>query len=259
MTAKIVYWDIETAPNIVYTWGAGYEENVIEVVEPWYMISFAYRWEGEPQNSTQCVIVTPDEARERDDSRVVMALRDVMDEADIAIAHNGDRFDKKKFNARLVAHELIPPHPYRTIDTLKVARANFAFNSNRLDQLGQYLGVGRKVKHSGFKLWKDCMAGDEKALSLMAKYNIGDIKLLRDVYLKLRPYMPSHPNLAVYGSPSSCPKCGASSVNLQSRGYRTTNVAKKRTWLCKVCKGWSSTRVPESAAESAPRPERVSV
>lgn len=258
MTAKILYWDIETSPNLVYTWGAGHEESVIKVVQPWFMISFAYRWEGQPAKDTKCEIVTPEEAKIRDDSRIVEALRDVLDEADIAVAHNGDRFDKKKFQARLVKHDLAPPHPYRAIDTLKVARGNFAFNSNRLDELARFLGVGKKVKHSGFQLWEDCMAGDEKALALMAKYNIGDIKILRDVYLKLRPFMPTHPNLALYGNPSSCPKCGAASIHLQSRGYKTTNLTKKRTWWCKVCKGWSSTRLPESEID-APRPERTSV
>lgn len=258
MTAKIVYYDIETTPNIVYTWGAGWEEKVIEVIQPWYMISFAYRWEGEPAKNTQCVILTPEEAIAGDDRRVVEALRDVLDEADIAVAHNGDRFDMKKFNARLVKHGLTPPQPYRTIDTLKVARGNFMFNSNKLDDLGEYLEVGRKVKHTGFELWKQCMAGDPKALDLMAKYNIGDITLLRDVYMKLRPFMKTHPNLALYGNVSSCPKCGAHSTHLRSRGYRYTNLTKKQTWFCTSCGGWSSTRLPLSA-EDEPRPERVSV
>jgi len=256
LTAKIVYWDIETSPNIVYTWGAGYEENVIEVIKPWFIISFAYRWEGE--KGTKCEIVTPKEARAGDDKRVVEELRKVMDEADIAVAHNGDRFDKKKLNARLIKHGFTPPQPYRTIDTLKVARGNFKFNSNRLNDLGLYLGVGKKVPHTGFKLWKDCMAGDEKALALMAKYNKGDITLLRDVYLKLRPFMSTHPNLALYGNPSGCPKCGADSTHLRSRGYRYTNLTTKQTWHCKSCGGWSSTRLPQGVKQS-PRPERVSV
>ena len=258
MAAKIVYWDIESSPNIVYTWGAGYEENVIEVIEPWFMLSFAYRWEGVPEKSTTCIIVTPEEARAGDDSRIVEALRDVLDEADIAIAHNGDNFDKKKFNARLIKHGLTPPQPYRTIDTLKVARGNFKFNSNRLDSLGQFLEVGKKVPHTGFQLWKDCMAGDEKALALMAKYNKGDISLLRDVYMKLRPFMPTHPNLALYGDVSACPKCEADSTHLRSRGYRYTNLTRKQTWHCLVCGGWSSTRVPPSVKDQ-PRPQRVSV
>ena len=257
MTAKIVYWDIETSPNEVYTWGAGYEENVIEVIRPWHIISFAYRWEGEPESSTKCVIQTPEEAIAGDDLRVIQELRDVLDEADIAVAHNGDNFDKKKLNARLVKHGLTPPQPYRTIDTLKIARGNFKFNSNRLNDLGQFLGVGSKVKHAGFQLWKDCMAGDPKALKKMAKYNIGDIKLLRDVYLKLRPFMPTHPNLALYGDVAGCPKCGADSTHLRSRGYRYTNLTKKQTWFCTVCNGWSSTRLPESV-EDSPRPQRVS-
>lgn len=258
MTAKIVYFDIETSPNIVYTWGAGYEENVIEVIEPWFMISFAYRWEGEPAKNTKCVIVTPEEALARDDSRVVEALRDVLDECDIAVAHNGDRFDKKKFNARLIKHGFGPPQPYRTIDTLKVARGNFQFNSNKLDDLGEYLDVGRKVKHEGFGLWKACMNGDPAALDRMAKYNIGDITLLRNVYMKLRPFMPTHPNLALYGDIDSCPKCGAHRSNLTRRGYRYTNLTKKVVWHCKACNGYSSSRLPVSA-KVEPRPERVSV
>lgn len=257
MTARILYWDIETSPNLVYTWGAGREESVIEVVEPWFIISFAYRWEGEPAKNTRCVIVTPEEAVARDDSRVVGAMREILDEADIAIAHNGDRFDRKKLNARLVKHGFDPPQPYRTIDTLKVARATFAFNSNRLDELGKFLGVGRKVKHSGFRLWKECMAGDKKSLDLMAKYNLGDITLLRDVYIKLRPYIPSHPNLAIYGRPSCCPKCGVSSTKMQSRGYKATNTGRKRTWFCGSCRGWSYTRLQDSD-EEVPRPERLS-
>lgn len=255
MTAKIVYWDIETSPNIVYTWGAGWDENVIEVIQPWYMISFAYRWEGE--RTTKCVVLTPEEAVACDDSRIVEELRDVLDEADIAVAHNGDRFDVKKFNARLIKNGLTPPQPYRTIDTLKVARSQFKFNSNRLDALGEYLEVGRKVKHQGFALWKQCMEGDEAALKKMAQYNKGDITLLRDVYLKLRPFMPNHPNLAVYGKPASCPSCNADSTNLYPRGYKTTNTGRKRTWLCHSCNSWSSTRVLESP-EDSPRPERMS-
>lgn len=257
MTAKILYWDIETSPNVVYTWGAGYEENVIKVIRPWFIISAAWRWEGEPQKDTHCVIVTPEEAKESDDRRVVEVIRDLLDEADIVVAHNGDRFDKKKLNARLVKHGLTPPQPPRPIDTLKVARGNFTFNSNRLDALGQYLGVGGKVKHEGFALWEKCMAGDPKALKQMAKYNIRDITLLRDVYMKLRPWMGSHPNLALYGNPSCCPKCQAPSTALQSRGYKYTNLTKKQTWFCTKCGGWSSTRLPLGMDES-PRPERTS-
>ncbi len=258
MTAKLAYWDIETTPFEVYTWGAGYEERVIEVIEPSFMISFAYRWEGEPGKSTKCIILTPEEAVAKDDLRVVTACRDVLDEADIMVAHNGDRFDRKKLNARLVKHGLTPPQPPRSIDTLKIARGSFAFPSNRLNDLGIYLDVGKKVPHTGFELWKDCMAGDKKALNLMARYNIGDIKLLRDVYMKLRSFSSTHPNLAIYGDVSSCPKCGAPSTNLRSRGYRYTNLTKKQTWFCLVCGGWSSTRLPLDSIE-APRPQRVSV
>ena len=245
---KILYFDIENAPNLSYTWGAGYEENVIEVVQPWFVLSFAYLWEGNADSTTECVMVTPTEARECDDRRVIAKMYELFEEADIIIGHNSDRFDRKKINARAVIHGFLPPQPYRTVDTLKIARQNFAFNSNRLDMLGEVLGVGRKVPHTGFKLWKECMAGIPAALKMMAEYNIGDVTLTRRVYMKLRPYHATHPNLSIYGDVENrhtCPKCGADESQLTSRGYKYTNVAVKRTWQCKVCGGWSSSRVSE--------------
>ena len=257
---KILYFDIENAPNISYTWGASHEESVIKVVEPWFVLSFAYRWEGNPASSTECVIVTPQEVKKRDDKRVVKRMFELFEEADIIVGHNSDRFDRKKMNARAIVHGFAPPQPYRTIDTLKIARQNFAFNSNRLDQLGDTLGVGRKVEHSGFKLWEECMHGDTAALKMMAKYNIQDVNLTRDVYMKLRPFHATHPNLSIYGDEGNrhtCPKCGADEEHLMSRGYKYTNVAVKRTWQCKVCGGWSSSRVSEKV-DPRDKPSRTS-
>ena len=42
-----------------------------------------------------------------------------------------------------------PPSPYKTIDTLKIARKYFGFNSSKLDDLGRVLGAGEKVRHGG--------------------------------------------------------------------------------------------------------------
>jgi ribosomal protein S27E len=105
----------------------------------------------------------------------------------------------------------------KTIDTLKIAR-RLKFNSNKLDSLGNYLGVGRKMKHEGIDLWIRCMKGDPKALNKMLAYNKKDVKLLEDVYLELRQFDTSPVNIGMYYNDGKqhCPVCG--SIHLQPTG-----------------------------------------
>ena len=171
-----------------------------------------------------------------------------MDEADVLIAHNGDGFDIKKIQARMLINKMTPMSPFESVDTLKAARASFKFSSNKLDDLGVMLGVGRKLPNAGMKLWTDCIEGKMKAWKEMKKYNKQDVVLLRDVYKKLRPWMANHPNL-YKGDDIGCPKCESNKV--QKRGtYRTkTGVAYQR-YYCKSCDSFSRARTAETSNAS---------
>lgn len=250
--SKILIYDIETAPNLSYVWGQ-YEQNVIEHDRQWYMLCWAAKWLGEKKVYTSSL---PDyklyKKDPENDKEVVLALWKMLNEADVVIAHNGVSFDNKKTNARLIAHDIKPPSPYKTVDTRLVAKRYFKFNSNRLDDLGDYLGVGRKIQTGGFELWKGCMEGDKKSWKKMLKYNRQDVKLLEEVYLKLRPWITSHPNRALLDEKvKSCPNCA--STKLQRRGYMTTRVSKFQRWCCTNCGAWSRSRL----AEKIDKPEIV--
>lgn len=240
---KILLYDIETSPLISYTWGT-YEQNVIRVIEEWYILCFAYKWLGEKQTH---VISLPDfpsySKHPKDDKHVVKALHKLFSEADVIIAHNGDKFDQKKSNARFIFHGLKPPEPYRTIDTLKVARKYAAFTSNRLDALGDFMHLGRKAETGGFDLWLDCMAGKKEAWRKMKKYNKQDVVLLEQVYYTLRPWIDNHP--AATDKPDACPKCGH--TVLMSRGWRVTKTTRYRRFSCNNCGGYSNFRVGEKS------------
>jgi hypothetical protein len=242
--AKILYYDIETAPNLSMVWGQ-YEQNVIAHEREWYMLCVSYRWEHEKKTHVTSLVDFPADYKKdpENDFHVVKKLWELFDEADIVIAHNGDKFDMRKANARFVAHGLGPASPVKSVDTLKVARRYFMFNSNKLDHLGDHLGVGRKVSTGGFETWAGCMRGDMKYWKLMIKYAKQDVDLLRKVYMKLRPWMKNHPNLNVYDGGQNCPTCGSSS--LQKRGVRYTQVATYQQWQCNSCKSYSRTRVSE--------------
>ena len=125
----------------------------------------------------------------KDDFPIVKSLWPLLDEADVVVAHNGDRFDLPKINARFITHDITPPAPYQTIDTLKVARRKFMFGSNKLSYICDVLGVTQKQSNRGQVLWAECCDGRLQAFEEMLEYNRGDIRSLYEVYLKLRPWI----------------------------------------------------------------------
>jgi hypothetical protein len=234
-TVKILLLDIETAPSLGWVWEK-YETNVIDFKSDWYMLSYAYKWLYEDDTKVVGLVDFPRYDRDREnDKQLVKSLWKLMDAADVIIAHNGDKFDIKKINTRFLTHGLKPPSPYKTVDTLKIARSKFAFDSNKLDDLGRYLGVGRKLPNTGFHLWKGCMIGDREAWRQMKEYNGHDVDLLERVYTILFPWDTKHPAVNL-GQRDTCPKCGSSQV--QRRGFNFTLLSKAQRYQCRDCAGW---------------------
>jgi len=231
---KVLLFDIETAPNLSYVWGR-WEQNVLSVKDHWYIICFAYKWLGEKKTYMYSL---PDfkgyKKDSSNDEELVKKLWELFDEAEIIIGQNSDAFDIKKSNARFIKYGLPPPSFYRTIDTLKIARQNFKFDSNKLDDLGDYLNIGRKIQTGGFNLWLGCMQGNKEAWKKMTDYCIQDVVLLEKVYYKLRGWAKTQPNMNLtLGTYTNCPVCG--SEHIQRRGYRPTLTAIYRAYKCVNC------------------------
>lgn len=231
---KVLFYDIETQPNISYVWGH-YEQNVISHHREWEMLTFSYKWLG-----TNTIHAEKRSSTEVDgDRNLIKSLHRLFKEADYTVAHNGDQFDKKKVAARMIKLGFPPPSLLKSIDTKKEAKRVFGFNSNKLDDLCQHLGLGRKIKVPGFELWQKCMEGDEAAFRKMIKYNKRDVLLLERLYHKLAPWMKNHPNFsALYEDGKGCPSCGDSKVF--EKGYAVAGVTKRRKWNCGECGHWFS-------------------
>jgi uncharacterized protein YprB with RNaseH-like and TPR domain len=236
MTSKsrIVFVDIETAPSLGWVW-AKWETNVIDFKTDWYMLSFSYKWADEDKVHVVGLDDFPGyKSNLENDKKLAKALWDVLNEADVVVAHNGDAFDLPKANTRFISHGFKPPKPYKTVDTLKIARRAFKFDSNKLDDLGRYLGIGRKLPNTGFHLWRGCMTGDADSWKLMKEYNKQDVILLEKVYFLVRAWGNTYP--VVNQGTSTCPRCGSEKV--QKRGFSYTQQSKKQRYQCSSCSGW---------------------
>jgi hypothetical protein len=250
-TGRVIFLDIETSPNLGYSWGPKWEQDILEYVKEWYLLGFAYQVLGESRVRSHMLIDYPgfkgNPFRENDRA-LVQELWNVIDSADVIVAHNGDQFDIPMANVRFVHHKMKPPAPFRTIDTKKMAKSGtFRFNSNKLDDLARYFGIGRKVKHTGKDLWFDCMKGDLEAWRLMRKYNIHDVRLLKGVYERMRPYAKSHPNFNLFTDLDGCPRC-PDGGRLQRRGfvYASGGLSKRHRHQCMRCGAWALGKVEKT-------------
>lgn len=230
---KILFYDIETTPCEGYFWSR-WQQGPTAIKKEWKILSFAYKWQGDKE------IKFIRAAKNGSDKALCKKLWNLFNRADIVIAHNAKKFDNKKVRARFIFHGMAPHAPFSVVDTLVVARRHFKFTSNKLDDLGEYLGLGKKVNTGGFDLWLGCMANDPKAWKLMKKYNKQDVKLLEGCYDKLKIWMDDHPNVSLVTNPNAvirgCPYCG--SKNYIKRGVRATHLSVKQKFQCKSCLGF---------------------
>lgn len=245
---KILIFDIETAPMKAYVWGR-WKQNISlsETISEWFMICWSAKWLYSADVLSGCL--TPEEAINEDDSRIVKDLWELINEADIVVTHNGDRFDIPKINSRFIVNGLNPPKPYFSVDTCKVSKRNFGFSSNKLDALAEYFGFAHKLD-TNFELWSKCLEGDDESLEYMRQYNMRDVTLLEEVYLKLRPWMVGnqHPNVGNYYNVSMemCSKCGSVHVDVIPNKFYYTTVNKYKIYRCRHCGAVSRARKCES-------------
>ncbi len=247
---KIIVLDIETSPIIAYVWGL-YKVFVSpnQIVRDWAILSYCAKTLGDKK-----VRYMDNAKKERydDDADLMHGIWKELDEADIVVTQNGIRFDIKKINARFLVHGLPPPRPYKVIDTMVEAKKIAALTSNKLEWLARVLAGGKKDTHAdfpGFELWLQCMAGNKKAWASMRRYNPQDVIETEAVYLKLRPYIIGHPNVAAYddGEDTRCPKCN--SATMRPRGYALTQTGKYKRYQCGDCHGWARGRYTENSKE----------
>lgn len=225
---NILTLDIETTPHLAYSfdvWQANISPD--KIVEQSRVIVVGWKWYGQARAQ-----VLSERISSHDD--LIQRSWNLCDQADLIVHYNGQRFDIRHLRREWALAGLPPPSPFKQVDLYLTTRRVFAFPSNKLDAVSQAAGVGQKIKHEGFGLWKACMAGDEKAWRKMERYCKGDVELTERYYDWLRPWIHNHPHVTV-SSEQRCNRCG--SANLEPIKDYTAVVLAYKQMRCADCGG----------------------
>ncbi len=237
---KILVLDIETAPLLSYCWGL-FDQNIAlnQIHKDWHLLSFACKWLDDPPSK----IIYADQRNAKNienDKPLLEKLWVLLNDAEIVIGQNIKSFDRKKINARFLHHGMKPPSSYKLIDTLTIAKKNFALTSNKLEYLSKFNTKYKKLKHNkfpGFSLWSECLKGNKEAFKEMEKYNKYDILSTQEIYEKLIVW-DSSINFSLW-SDSEEHVCTCGSKHFESRGFTYTGTGKYQRYVCKSCGKWS--------------------
>lgn len=229
--ARVLTLDIESEPGQYYAW-----QPKVDWLPPAMMITsggmmcFAAKWLGEKE---VMFFRGPDAVKE---------AHRLLSEADLVITYNGDRYDLKRLNNEFLKVGMAPPKPYKSIDLIKTNRKQFDLPYKKLDYLAQVTDMGGKLKHSGFDLWLDCMAGDAEAWEVMEAYNKQDVLLTENLYVKLLPWLTGIPHMGMFVAEGKCPYCG--SQDIVADGETSALVQRYELLHCNNCQGWSRGNKP---------------
>ena len=235
---RILFIDIETKPAIVASFGIRDQHLTHkQILKDGGTICVGLSWLGEKK------VRVVSEWEHGYQGMLDRVHRDLC-EAEAVASYNGVRFDMPKLLGNFLMAGMTPPPPATQIDIFKTVR-KMGFICNKLDYIAPLLGLGSKVKHEGLEMWLAVMDGDEKARRKMARYCAQDVRLLKDVYQRVRPYIADHPRIANRHG-LSCPNCG--SEHLTSQGWKVTRTTRVQSLKCGECGSWTQGRRERIAA-----------
>lgn len=226
MSIKRLFFDVETSYYQGWFWGTGRRVSISadQILKHQAIICLCYKWEG--QNKVHSL-----EWKKGDDSKLVKDFIKVIVEADEVVGHNSDRFDLKKFRTRCILSGVRSLPQFKTIDTLKIARKEFAFPSNKLNDLSKYLGGDGKMETGGIILWhKVILLNCKKAMAKMVKYCKKDVLETESLYQKIVGFSTPKTNVAVKngGDKADCPYCGSDQTRIKDRVVSVAGTIKIR-------------------------------
>lgn len=217
------FWDLSGWKHVI-----GRRIHADDVTEWPRTISVAWKHYGKPKVQF---------AAEWDDGGaegMLQAAWDVYDHADILVGHNIDSFDSARLRGGWTLLGLPLPSPAKSVDTLKVARAQLGLESNTLDSLCKRFGIPAKSDKYDVATARAACDGDKAAQRKLRLYNCGDVTANEGLYDRLRGRIPNHPHLgSLNADEHRCNQCG--STDLERNGTYLAVQIRYTQWRCQNC------------------------
>lgn len=241
---KIAVIDTETAAALSYHFGRfniNVSQNAV-VEEGGQVLVACWKWLGDTE--VQKLYMTPREVKRLDDRRIIKELYNIYLQSDAVVMHNAKKFDHKVIQTRGIYHGFGMLPNVVIIDTLEIAKKKLRLPSNRLDSIGAYFGLGRKIDTGGIELWKQVQSGDIEAMHTMVEYCVQDVELLEQVVFQFVALGAVGFNAGHYYNDDHmhCKSCGSTELTESGRTVKTA-VAEYTEYHCSDCGHYQRGRI----------------
>lgn len=194
------------------------------------IMCFAAKWH------TSDEVEYVDERGKNGQERMVKAMYDLVNAADVLITFNGDRADIPWMKEEFRYAGLPKPMPSKSIDLYKQLKGEFALPYRSLRYAAREFGNAAKMDTSGLDLWERCEAGEVEAWDLMREYNEQDVRATEDLWFDTVPWLngTTHMGVLIGDGEHRCPNCGSTDLIVQDRPARAY-VREYQAYRCAAC------------------------
>lgn len=237
---KVLLWDIERFPGVYYGWSRF--DPPFNQKEVSTLSLVCYKWLGEKKVHTIQLTKAEHKENPRNEKVLHEKMLKVMNEADVLVGYNGDKFDWKKFNAGVIKYGLAPAKKPKLIDPLKMIKRESSFDSHKLEDMCRELGVHLKMSTekglfiNSMKQWR--------SYEELAEYCRHDVLALESLFKRIMPYcVPIINQAGMNNLLKACATCGSEDI-IKFGTYILNNGSETQRYRCKKC---GSTKTRDSA------------
>lgn len=121
-----------------------------------------------------------------DDSKLVEAIRDTLEQYDIIYGWNSKLYDEKFLKARLAKHGLRALRARWSLDGMWIVRTHLR-TSSKLDNVQKFLNLPEQKTPISWDDWARASAGQKDGMNQVVTHCEADVRVLRDTYWRILP------------------------------------------------------------------------
>jgi uncharacterized protein YprB with RNaseH-like and TPR domain len=180
---KVAFWDLETTglnANMGNVLACGVLDYATDKVDVYRLDEKPFRPKRKHRAGR-----TLDKG---DDRKLVVAVRNRLEEAHMNVAHNLHMFDKPYLNARLLYWDERPLAKRMCLDTKPYCGGvSLRIGGTSLKTAQQFFGTGAEKSDLDWEIWRAARELDRDAMDYIVDHCVRDLKVLKEVYDKILP------------------------------------------------------------------------